>query len=114
MVLVLWAGCATPDRGFDLDTFHPSADQRLIARYYQEEALRLRQQAEEFDARAELYERMFGPGTDWVSSAKVLAQSYRLAADDRERLAQEHLQAGRGIRSSASPRRPQTSSERIP
>jgi hypothetical protein len=114
MVLVLWAGCATPDRGFDLDTFHPSADQRLIARYYQEEALRLRQQAEEFDARAELYERMFGPGTDWVSSAKVLAQSYRLAADDRERLAQEHLQAGRGTRPSVSPRRPQTSSERIP
>jgi hypothetical protein len=114
MMLGVWAGCTTPDRGFDLDTFHPSADQRLIARYYQEEALRLRQQAEEFDARAELYERMFGPASDWVSSAKVLAQSYRLAADDRDRLAQEHLQAGRGVRSSASSRRPQTSSERTP
>jgi hypothetical protein len=114
MVLVLWAGCATPDRGFDLDTFHPSADQRLIARYYQEEALRLRQQAEEFDARTDLYERMFGPGSDWVSSAKLLAQSYRLAADDRERLAQEHLQAGRDLRTSASPVRPHASSERTP
>jgi hypothetical protein len=107
-------GCATPDRGFDLDSFHPSSDQRLIASYYQKEALRLRKQADEFDARADMYERMFGPSSDWVSSAKLLAESYRLTAEDRERLAQEHLEAGRDIRSSASTRRPQASSERTP
>ncbi len=114
MVLVLWAGCATPDRGFDLDTFHHSADQRLIAHYYQEEALRLREQAEEFDARAEMYERTFGPDSDWVTSAKLLVQSYRLAADDRERLAKEHLEAARDLRSHASSSRQQTSLERTP
>ena len=113
-MLGLWAGCTGPDRGFELDSFHPSADQRLIARYYQEEALRFRQQADEFDARAQMYERMFGPDSDWVSGAKLLAQSYRLAAEDRERLGQEHLQAGRGLPSSASSQRPHASSERTP
>ena len=114
LMLGFWAGCASPDREFDLSSFDSSIDQHLIARYYQEEALRLRQQAEEFDARAEMYERMFGLGSDWVSSAKLLAQTYRLAAADRERLAQEHLQTGQGIRSSAPSLRPQASSERTP
>jgi hypothetical protein len=113
-MLGFWAGCAAPDREFDLLSFDSSIDQRFIAHYYQEEALRLRQQAEEFDARGEMYERMFGSGSDWVSSARLLAQSYRLAAADRERLAQEHLQSGRTIRSSASSIRPHASSERTP
>lgn len=112
-MLGLWAGCATPDRGFDLASFNSSFDQQVIARYYQEEALRFRQQAEESDGRADMYERMFGPGSDWVSGARLLAQSYRLAADDRERLAKEHLDAWRnGTPSSASSLRPQASSER--
>ena len=112
-MLGLWTGCAAPDRGFDLVSFNSSFDQRLIAHYYQEEALRFRQQAEESDGRADMYERMFGPDSDWVSGARLLAQSYRLAAEDRERLAQEHLDAGRDARSvPASSRRPQASSER--
>ncbi len=110
----IWAGCSAADREFDLHSFNPSIDQRHIARYYQEEAFRLRQQADAFDTRAEMYERMFGRESDWVSGATLLAQSYRLAADDRERLAQEHLQAGRAPRSSASSLRPQASSERTP
>jgi hypothetical protein len=114
LILGLWAGCAGPDREFDLLSFDSSADQHAIARYYQNEAFRYRQQAEEFDARADMYERMFGRDSDWVSAARLLGQSYRLAADDREREAQEHLQAGRNARSSASPRRPQMSSERTP
>lgn len=113
-MLGLWAGCASPDREFDLLSFNSSIDQRLIASYYQEEALRLRQQAEGFDARAEMYERMFGPDSDWVSGARLLAQSYRLTADDRERLAKDHLDARRNVRSSVSALRPQASSERTP
>jgi hypothetical protein len=114
LMLGFWAGCASPDREVDLTSFDSSIDQHLIARYYQEEALRLRQQAEEFDARAEMYERMFALGSDWASSARLLAQSYRLAAEDRERLAQEHLQTRPDVGSSPSSRRSQASSERIP
>ena len=109
-----WAGCAAPDQEIDLASFNSTIDQRLIARYYQEEAFRFRQQANELDARGDLYERMFGPDSDWVSGARLLAQSYRFTADDRERLATEHLDAGRNARSSASALRPQASSERTP
>ena len=114
-MLGVWAGCAAPGPGFDLASFNSSTDQQVIARYYQEEAFRLMQQAEDADARAGMYERRFGPGSDWVSGARLLAQSYRLAAEDRERLAKEHLDAGRDARSStASSLRPQASERRIP
>jgi hypothetical protein len=113
-MLGLLAGCSAPDREFDLVSFNSSIDQPLIAQYYHKEAFRLRQQAEELDARREVYERMFGPESDWVSGVSLLAQSYRLAADDQERLAREHLEAGRGVKSSASSRRPHASSERTP
>jgi hypothetical protein len=115
LVLGFCAGCATPDRGFDLTSFNASSDQqRLIARYYQQEALRYRQQADELDVRAEMYERMFGPQSDWVSGTRLLAQSYRLAADDRERLANEHFDSGRNAGRSTLPVRPQASTERTP
>jgi hypothetical protein len=113
-MLGFWAGCGAPDREFDLVSFHSSIDQRVIAGYYHEEALRYRQQADELDSRVEVYERMFGPDSDWVAGARLLAQSYRLAADDRERLAQEHLDAGRNARPSASALRPRASTERTP
>ena len=113
-MLGFWAGCAAPDRGFDLTSFNTSSDQQLIARYYQEEALRYRQQADDLDVRAEMYERMFGPDSDWVSGTRLLAQSYRLAADDRERLAKEHLDSERDARRSALSVRPQASTERTP
>ena len=113
-MLGIWPGCSAADREFDLHSFNTSIDQRLIARYYQNEAFRYRQQAEASDARAQMYERMFGRESDWVSGAKLLAESYRLAADDRERLAQEHLQAGRDAKSAASSIRPRASLERTP
>ena len=113
-MLGVWAGCHAPDREFDLLSFNSSIDQRLIARYYQEEAARHRQQADELEFRAEMYERMFGPSSDWVAGSRLLAQSYRLVADDRDRLAKEHLEEGLNARSSSSSLRPQASSERTP
>ena len=114
LMLGFWMGCAAPDHEIDLASFNSTIDQRLIATYYQEEAFRYRQQADELDARGDLYERMFGPDSDWVSGARLLAQSYRLAAEDRERLAKDHLDARRNVPSSVSALRPQASSERTP
>jgi hypothetical protein len=113
-MLGIWAGCNTTDRELDLLSFTPSTDQPRVVRYYQNEAFRFRRQAEDADARAEMYERMFGPESDWVSGARLLAQAYRLAAEERDRLAQEHLQAGQGAQSSASSIRPRASLERTP
>ena len=114
LILGFCAGCGTTDRELELDSFTSSVDQQLIARFYQDEAFRHRQQADEADARVEMYVRMFGPDSDWVSGARLLAQSYRQAAEDRERLANEHLHAGRNTRTSASSLRPQASTERTP
>ena len=113
-MLGIWAGCGTPDRQFDLLSFNTATDQPLIARYYHEEAFRYRQQADEYDARSEMYARMFGPDSDWALGARLLAQSYRLAADDRERLGNEHLHAERNATPSATSLRPQASTERTP
>lgn len=94
LILAFSAGCGEPDRQFDLLSFNPSLDQRRIARYYHEESVRYLRQAEELDARAEMYERVFGPSSDWVSGARLLAQSYRYEAEQRKRAAREHLGVG--------------------
>ena len=91
--LILGSGCSDAGKELNLASYSPSVDQRLIADYYRQEAGRFRQQADELDARIEMYERMFGAGSDWVSGTRLLADSYRDAAEERERLAREHLQA---------------------
>ena len=52
------------------------------------------------------------PTRIWVSGARLLAHSNRRTADDRVRLAKEHLDAGRNVQSSASALRPQASSDK--
>jgi hypothetical protein len=62
------------------------------------EAGRFRQQAHEMDARLQIYERLFGGDSDWVSGTRLLADSYRQAADEHERLARGHLETLRRSR----------------
>ena len=85
------AGCVTPGDELELSSHDRSEDQRLIAERYSEEALRFRQRAEEADARAAIYADLFGADSDWVTSTRLLARSYREAAQQRERLAAEHI-----------------------
>jgi len=97
LVMVLVWGCSQESKELSLASYGSSLDQRLIADYYLHEAGRFRQQADELDARIEMYEQMFGHGSDWVSGTRLLAESYRHAAEERERLARTHLEV---IRSS--------------
>lgn len=85
-------GCVTQRADLDLATYDPAQDQRTIATYYSHEAARLRQTAEELSVRIALYERLFGPASDWVAGARLLAQSYEEEAKDLERKAREHLE----------------------
>jgi len=93
LVVTLEWGCSGGGRELNLVSYSSSVDQRLIADYYQQEAGRLRQRADELNARLEMYERMFGNGSDWVSGTRLLAESYRHAAEEHERLARAHVEA---------------------
>jgi hypothetical protein len=46
--------------------------------------------SEDMTVRAGQYERLFGPSSDWVQGTRLLADSYRAAAMEQERLASEH------------------------
>jgi len=85
------AGCVTAGDELELSSHDPAEDQRLIAERYSEEALRFHQKAEEAEARAAIYVDLFGLDSDWVKGTRLLAQSYRDAARQREGLAAEHV-----------------------
>lgn len=85
-------GCAMAGTELDLMTFDRTQDQRKIAALYGEEAARLRYMANDLSDRATVYEHVFGPGSDWVKGARLLAQSYLDAARDHEAKAGRHYE----------------------
>lgn len=87
----LLCGCAMAGTELDLMTYDRSQDQHKIAEFYSQEATRLRLMARDLDHRALVYERLFGPGSDWVEGTRLLARSYEEAAQDHERTAEQHL-----------------------
>ena len=52
-----------------------------------------RQMAHDLSHRALMYERLFGPKSDWVEGTRLLAQFYEDAAAEQERMAARHLEA---------------------
>ena len=76
----------------DMTAIDPGQDQKKIAAYYHQEAVVSRQQAEELTHRAVVYERLFGPESEWVTGTRLLAQFYEEAARDEEQLARRHLE----------------------
>ncbi|HEU4683452.1 MAG TPA: hypothetical protein VFS39_03000 [Nitrospira sp.] len=89
--IFLVSGCFRSGKELNLSSFSPDVDQRRIADYYSQQAVALRQRAAELDGTVEMYERMFGADSDWVSGTRLLAESYRYEAEERERRAREHL-----------------------
>lgn len=92
------SGCASPKVELDLTTYDQAQDQRKIAEYYSQEAARLREKSEEMSARIAVYERLFGPTSDWVAGTRLLAQSYEEAAKEHERMAAKHMGLASGRR----------------
>ena len=88
---IVAAGCAHRTTELALTTYDQTEDQRAIAEFYNREAVKLRQMAEEMSDRAAVYERLFGPDSDWVKGTRLLAQSYEEAAQEHERKAGKHL-----------------------
>ncbi|MEX5214967.1 MAG: hypothetical protein NW703_12465 [Nitrospiraceae bacterium] len=94
----LIGGCGSSAKELDLRSRDPSFDHQKIARYYHDEAVRLWKVSEEMTFRVVQYEHLFGSSSDWVQGTKLLAESYRKAARENERLAGEHQQLAEGWR----------------
>lgn len=89
--LVVSAGCGGPATPLDLSSLDPAQDQWAIAAYHSREAAALKQRADEMRARAAVYERLFGPESEWVLGTRQLADFYEQAAQEQERLAERHV-----------------------
>jgi hypothetical protein len=76
---------------YTLETFDGTANQWLIAKYHSQEAARLRRKADELIGQARIYSRIFGSESEWTTGTLLLAQTYNDAADEQERLAEDHL-----------------------
>jgi len=95
---VVTDGCTGPRVDLDLMAYDQTQDQRKIAEFYSQEAARLQEKSEELSARIAVYERLFGPDSDWVAGTRLLAQSYEEAAKEHERTAAKHLGLASGRR----------------
>lgn len=92
----LLVGCSRPQTELSLKTYAEQQDQKKIAEFYAQEAIRSRQMAQDLFRRVKVYERLFGPDSDWVAGTRVLAESYEEAAYEDERAAARHLAAAPG------------------
>jgi hypothetical protein len=92
--IVIMTGCTTPATKDELEltTYGTAQEHQKIAAYYSHEAAKLRQASEEMSVRITVYERLFGPTSDWVTGTRLLAQSYEDAAQEYERKARIHLE----------------------
>ena len=95
--LFLMSGCTRGSTSVpDLVSHDPGQDHWAIASYYSRQAAMSRQQAEEMTERAVIYERLFGRESDWVTGTRLLEQFYEETAREQDRLADLHLELGRG------------------
>ena len=70
----------------------PSTDHLKLASNYAREAMKSRQMAQEQANRAIVYERLFGPESDWVAGARLLIQFYEDSARELDQQANLHVE----------------------
>jgi len=90
--LLTCVGCQRPHPPLDLNSFDPSRDQLLIADQYLRQAALMRKKAEDLRIKAERYAQLFGPESEWATSAKLLENFYEQEAKNRERIALLHAE----------------------
>lgn len=85
-------GTTVPAVSPDTGSLDPSQDHLKMASYYVRQAAQSRQMAKDQADRALVYERVFGPESDWVAGARLLTQFYENSALDQDRQANLHLE----------------------
>jgi len=97
LAIFLQSGCSGRSTTLlDPASRDPGQDHWAIAAYYSRQAALSRQQAEALTGSIVAYERLFGPESEWVVGTRRLAQFYEDAAREQDRLADLHLELGRG------------------
>lgn len=81
------ASCTRTHEPLAIDSHDPSHDGRIIATYHADQAKTLHKKAEDVSEQAAAYERLFGPDSEWVVGARLLAQYYEEEAKEQERSA---------------------------
>ncbi|MDF0642396.1 MAG: hypothetical protein P0111_00075 [Nitrospira sp.] len=76
--------CTRSHEPLALDSYDPSHDGRTIATYHANQAKTLHKKAEDISEQAAAYERLFGPDSEWVIGARLLAQYYEEEAKEAE------------------------------
>jgi len=74
-----------------LNNLDPSQDQKFIVKQYLTQAVHMVQKAQDLRRKADRYAQLFGPDSEWVTSAKMLEEFYINEAYDREKLAARHV-----------------------
>jgi hypothetical protein len=92
--ILVMTGCGAATTELDLTTDDAAQDHQKIATYYSHEAARLRQATEDLAVRITVYERLFGPTSDWVTGTRLLIDSYEETASGLERRARDHRELG--------------------
>ena len=83
---LLLVGCHKPAAPLNLNATAPAYEQSNIAGYHDNEAAFFRLKARELHQRMLVYWQLFGPDSDWVQGARILARFYEEAAQEQERL----------------------------
>ena len=105
IAISLQFGCSgRPTALLDPASRDPGQDHWAIAAYYSRQAAESRQQAETLTGSIVAYERLFGPESEWVTGTRRLVQFYEDAAREQDRLADLHLELGRGHSSNQATR----------
>lgn len=84
------ASCSRAHEPLALDSHDPSHDGRTIATYHSNQAKTFRKKAEDVSEQAAAYERLFGPDSEWVLGARLLARYYEEEAEETERSARRY------------------------
>jgi len=95
LTMLLVSSCGGRSGSYELATIDSAANQCIIAKYHSQEATRLRRKAHDLAGQARIYATVFGSESEWTTGTQLLAQSYLEAAEEQERLAEEHVSAGR-------------------
>ncbi|MCA9472252.1 MAG: hypothetical protein MRJ96_15720 [Nitrospirales bacterium] len=92
ILIAISVGCHGPSKPpISLNNLDPSQDQQFIVKQYLQQAVRLVQRAHDFNAKAERYAQLFGPDSEWTTSARMLENYYMKAAYEREHMAVGHV-----------------------
>ena len=93
LAAIAWVmvGCGAARAPLNLTSMDPMTDQRTIADYYKQDAETLRLKSRALIERIAVYQHLFGPDSEWVIGARLLAEYYEQAAINDDHQALMHL-----------------------